>query len=179
MTGVYRIRDVVDGSLYIGSALDIHRRRLSHFRALCQGQHHCPLLQRAYDAHGEAALLFEVVEECTPDKRLRREAVWMFRALRKRATLLNTALLRVGVGGKRAMELCREHNAWLAQQIAPLREMPPEHARAILGPALVDQPLAVYGTIKCPGCGWEVDRRALAKTGICPRCSAKRRRHPV
>jgi len=66
VTGVYQIRNMVNGKLYIGSALDIARRWRDHRAGLRHGRNALPKLQRAWDMYGESAFTFEVIVRCTP-----------------------------------------------------------------------------------------------------------------
>lgn len=73
-TGIYCIRNLMDGKEYIGSAARGFRRRWDrHLRDLRQGKHHSHLLQKAWNACGEAAFEFSILEECPPDQCLERE----------------------------------------------------------------------------------------------------------
>jgi hypothetical protein len=60
--GVYRVRDTVTGGYFLGSALNVpgilNRTRFS----LEMGNDRCHELQRAWNEHGEAALVFEVLD---------------------------------------------------------------------------------------------------------------------
>lgn len=62
--GVYRITVQPTGHFYIGSAANMPSRREQHLKALRQAGHHNLLLQRLFDAHGEASLEFSVIELC-------------------------------------------------------------------------------------------------------------------
>ncbi len=52
MTGIYKIINVINGKVYVGSAIDIDRRLSEHGRALRSGQHHNDHLQKAYNKYG-------------------------------------------------------------------------------------------------------------------------------
>lgn len=62
---IYYIRCTANGRLYVGSTTKAKPRHrwLEHLHGLRKGKHHSQHLQRAYDKHGEAAFLFEVVEQ--------------------------------------------------------------------------------------------------------------------
>lgn len=60
MTGIYQIVNTRTGKRYIGSAVDIGRRRKSHWDSLRRGTHHAVPLQRAWHKYGAAAFV------CTP-----------------------------------------------------------------------------------------------------------------
>lgn len=66
-TGVYRIRNVVNGKVYIGSAARSFRARWAdHRKRLRSGSHPNQHLQAAWLKHGEQAFAFEIVEPCDP-----------------------------------------------------------------------------------------------------------------
>lgn len=67
-TGVYCIRNVVNGKRYIGSAAKRFSDRWSqHVSELRRGRHHSRYLQAAWIKYGEDAFIFEVTERCHPD----------------------------------------------------------------------------------------------------------------
>jgi group I intron endonuclease len=61
--GVYRIRNVVSGRAYVGSAVNVDRRWAMHRHLLNSGKHHSLLLQRSWQKHGASAFAFEFLEE--------------------------------------------------------------------------------------------------------------------
>ena len=73
VSGIYRIRCLVSGKLYVGSSKIIKSRWYQHRRDLRLGKHASPRLQRAWNKHGEAAFVFEVIEECDVDALFIRE----------------------------------------------------------------------------------------------------------
>lgn len=60
-SGIYQIRNLASGKVYIGSAVNLHRRRKDHFVALRAGKHHCSPLQHSWNKHGSDAFVFEVL----------------------------------------------------------------------------------------------------------------------
>ena len=72
-SGIYRIRNTVNGHAYIGSAANIARRWTAHRHALRHHKKSPPKLQRAWDKYGESAFVFEVVLECPADELLTHE----------------------------------------------------------------------------------------------------------
>lgn len=75
-TGVYVIRNVLNGHSYVGSSSakrGICRRINDHVNALKAGTHHSPILQRAWNKYGESAFTLELLEECRPEDCLSRE----------------------------------------------------------------------------------------------------------
>src|SRR5262249_18068419 len=68
--GVYRIINEVTRKSYFGSSLHVQERLATHRRRLRRAIHHSVLLQRAWEKHGEAAFVFEIVLKCLPEDRL-------------------------------------------------------------------------------------------------------------
>ncbi len=78
-SGVYKITNVINGRVYIGSTVFFKRRWSVHRTNLRGGYHHSPKLQHAWDKYGEESFEFSVIEECLPDKHTleAREQVWI------------------------------------------------------------------------------------------------------
>lgn len=76
---IYRIRHVESGACYVGQTIDFRKRKGAHLSALRAKRCTSPYLQRAYDAHGESAFSFEVLEASSLDKaeRTRDEQRWI------------------------------------------------------------------------------------------------------
>lgn len=68
--GVYRIVNTTNGRCYFGSAVNFHRRAITHVHALRNGNSHSKKLQAAWNKYGESSFKFEVVLVCA-----RRDAV--------------------------------------------------------------------------------------------------------
>lgn len=76
-SGIYRIVCTVTGKPYIGSAINLRKRRIKHFHLLRNSTHHSITLQRAFDKYGEDAFIFEVIEFILPPFLLEREQYWL------------------------------------------------------------------------------------------------------
>jgi group I intron endonuclease len=78
VSGIYLIRNTVNGKVYVGSAVSLPRRVIRHKTDLRAGTHHSSLLQRAWTKYGEAVFVFSYLElvECKEDL-VQREQVWM------------------------------------------------------------------------------------------------------
>jgi len=61
-SGVYKIVNVLDGKIYIGSAKNFKKRAYQHRSSLRNNKHQNKYLQRAFNKHGADAFLFEVIE---------------------------------------------------------------------------------------------------------------------
>ena len=76
--GIYKIINVVNNKFYVGSAVNLSRRRARHFSELRNGRHNNGRLQAAWRKYGEAAFIFVVVEELPPEADLlAAENVWL------------------------------------------------------------------------------------------------------
>jgi group I intron endonuclease len=70
MSAIYRILNVANDHFYIGSSVNIRRRRWEHWDSLKKGAHHCDALQAAWNEFGGDAFEFEVLEEVADDTKL-------------------------------------------------------------------------------------------------------------
>lgn len=60
--GIYRIKNKINGKVYIGSSINLRKRKREHFNCLRLGIHHSRHLQRSFDKYKEENFDFEVVE---------------------------------------------------------------------------------------------------------------------
>jgi len=60
--GIYRITNLTDRKFYIGSAVNLARRKRKHFSELKRNAHINSHLQAAYNKHGAENFLFEIIE---------------------------------------------------------------------------------------------------------------------
>lgn len=75
---VYRIININNNKVYIGSTIDSERRSLEHFSHLEKGVHINTYLQRAYNKHGKSMFVFDVIESDLEDSELlKREQHYM------------------------------------------------------------------------------------------------------
>jgi group I intron endonuclease len=76
--GIYKIINVVNNKFYVGSAVDLKRRKARHFSELRNGRHNNRHLQAAWVKYGEQAFVFVVVEDLAADADLMAaENVWL------------------------------------------------------------------------------------------------------
>lgn len=76
--GIYKIINVVNNKFYVGSAVDLKRRKTRHFSELRNGKHNNRHLQAAWVKYGEQAFIFVVVESLADDADLlAAENVWL------------------------------------------------------------------------------------------------------
>lgn len=62
LSGIYRIRNLLDGKVYVGSAVNIRDRWRRHRERLTKGVNCSPHLQAAWKKYGEAAFVFDLIE---------------------------------------------------------------------------------------------------------------------
>ena len=76
--GIYKIINVVNNKFYVGSTVNVSRRRARHFSELRNNKHNNKYLQAAWNKYGEKAFIFIVVEEVeSKDKLLTVENFWL------------------------------------------------------------------------------------------------------
>jgi len=63
-TGTYQINNVLDGSIYVGSALNIRQRWAIHRKLLRGNRHTNTHLQNAWNVHGEKCFNFMPISSC-------------------------------------------------------------------------------------------------------------------
>jgi group I intron endonuclease len=62
--GIYKITNLVDNKVYIGSSVDVYKRQYKHFWMLRKNQHDNVHLQNSYNKFGEINFVFSVIELC-------------------------------------------------------------------------------------------------------------------
>ena len=79
-SGIYCIKNIINGKVYVGSAVDIKSRFRWHRTFLEKGKHHSILLQRSYNKHGVTAFDYFVLESIVDKSELIiREQYWLNR----------------------------------------------------------------------------------------------------
>lgn len=73
MGTIYKIRNLVDGKVYVGQAIRFEKRKSRHLWELRAGRHSNDHLQRAWLLQGEAQFLFEVLKDDVDPLHLTRE----------------------------------------------------------------------------------------------------------
>ena len=61
-SGIYTIVNLVNQHMYIGSAVNLRRRKNEHFKDLEAGKHNNAHLQSAYVLYGPSAFQFHILE---------------------------------------------------------------------------------------------------------------------
>jgi group I intron endonuclease len=66
-SGIYRIRNLINGKIYIGSAVDFERRWKYHKSRLNNNSHNNIHLQNAWNKNGQENFVFEILEQVLPE----------------------------------------------------------------------------------------------------------------
>jgi len=65
--GIYKIQNITDNKVYIGSSVDIKSRQYKHFWMLTLGSHYNSHLQSSYNKFGKDSFIFEILELCNTE----------------------------------------------------------------------------------------------------------------
>ena len=76
-TGIYKIVNIKTKKIYVGSAVDIVSRWVTHKHGLINNFHHSKKLQNSYNKHGIENFIFEIIEECPREMLIEREQYWL------------------------------------------------------------------------------------------------------
>lgn len=69
-SGIYAILNLKNHKHYVGSAVNLRKRKGVHLAELRAGRHHCSKLQNAWNKYGESAFRFDVLEIVEDKERL-------------------------------------------------------------------------------------------------------------
>jgi group I intron endonuclease len=62
--GIYKIENIVNGKIYVGSSIDISKRFYKHLWMLRKGVHDNCHLQNSFNEYGENSFKFSILEFC-------------------------------------------------------------------------------------------------------------------
>ena len=75
--GIYKIKNLINGKLYIGQSVNIEQRWRFHIMELRNNRHHSSYLQNAWNKYGDDNFEFSIIEECRIDQLDIREMYWI------------------------------------------------------------------------------------------------------
>ena len=76
-SGIYKIFNVINNKIYIGSSINVTRRIKQHIKKLETNNHINSYLQNSWNKHGKENFIFELLETCNEEKLLEREQFYM------------------------------------------------------------------------------------------------------
>jgi group I intron endonuclease len=62
-TGIYAIKNLANGKVYVGQSVNLDKRKQNHFWALEYGNHFNSHLQKAFNKYGKNNFEFHILEE--------------------------------------------------------------------------------------------------------------------
>ncbi len=77
---IYKIENSLNGKVYIGQSIEVHRRWYKHKDALRKNAHRSNHLQKAWNFYSDETIwVFSIIDLCNPDKEImrQREQYWM------------------------------------------------------------------------------------------------------
>jgi group I intron endonuclease len=77
LAGVYCIKNVLTGQMYVGSSTNLASRIRSHFSSLRIGKSHNRNLQKSFNIYGERVFVWFILETTTRETVKEREQVWI------------------------------------------------------------------------------------------------------
>ena len=77
MVGIYKIENIINNKIYIGSCSNFNVRKGSHLCLLRQGKHHSIKLQRSFDKYGEINFIITLIEKCEKENLISREQYYI------------------------------------------------------------------------------------------------------
>ena len=72
-TGIYKITNITNNKVYIGSSINISSREYKHFWMLDRGTHDNPHLQNSFNKYGPNNFNFEILELCDESSLIEKE----------------------------------------------------------------------------------------------------------
>ena len=77
-SGIYKIINIVNNKIYVGSSVNIKERKKRHFIKLKSNKHENRYLQNAFNKYGEENFIFEIIEYVeNKNMLLEREQYWI------------------------------------------------------------------------------------------------------
>lgn len=106
--GIYKIHNLVNDKLYIGSSVHLFGRKNHHFCDLAKNRHGNAHLQNAFNKYGRENFVFQVLELCGEQRLIEKETRWV-NVLRKHKFALYN--VRECVDSNLGRKLSAEHKA--------------------------------------------------------------------
>lgn len=120
VSGIYSIRNTINGKTYIGSSANIRNRMKKHLADLRRGKHHSAILQRAYLKYGEQAFVVDVLEVVETNILLTKEQEYLERS-RPEYNISFIACEKTRLGMKSSAAHCARMSASLKGRVGPMK----------------------------------------------------------
>lgn len=91
--GIYVVKHVASGRVYVGSTHDLAERLKHHTSKLRRGTHHIEEMQAIWDAEGAGAFVWELVETAAQSELLACEQAWLDRMRATPAGVFNRSIV--------------------------------------------------------------------------------------
>lgn len=104
ISGVYKISNIKTGDVYIGSAVNMNKRKGYHFWQLKRSIHCNPFLQKSYNKYGANAFSFEVLNICPPESCIKQEQLFVNKYSKSGYRLFNICKIAGSVFGRKHSE---------------------------------------------------------------------------
>lgn len=77
LSGIYKITNIINNKIYIGSAVNLKEREYEHFRRLNKNNHCNIILQNSYNKYKVENFKFEVIEKCDKKDLINKEQYYI------------------------------------------------------------------------------------------------------
>ena len=77
MSGIYKIVNLINNKIYVGSAVNFKNRFKTHLSRLKNNKHHSIILQNSWNKYGGDNFKFEIIEECDKLILIKREQYYI------------------------------------------------------------------------------------------------------
>lgn len=168
-SGIYKITNIINDKIYIGSAVNLEKRKLNHFSDLKSNKHKNIHLQRAYNLQKEEGFCFEILEFVKDKNRLVERENYYFVLLKPEYNICKIANSSLGV-------IRREETKEKIRQANIGKKLTNEHKEKIrqgnLGKKRTDEQRKKYSESKMGfknpvfTHGWEKSVAAMTKANL-------------
>lgn len=122
-SGIYNIKNIITNKTYVGSAVNLKKRRNWHYNALRRNAHHSPKLQNAWNKYGESNFVFEILDIVSNKENLiKYEQLW-FKQIKPQYNICKVAGSCLG---KKHSSKAKEKMSFIAKQ---KKQKPSEECR--------------------------------------------------
>jgi len=89
-SGIYKITNIINNKIYIGSAINFYKRFYLHLNMLNNNKHHSKYLQKSWNKYGKENFKFEILVKCPPEYCIKLEQ-WFLNNLNTEYNICKTA----------------------------------------------------------------------------------------